>query len=161
RCWRFDATTEAKVERLSRKVEEQATELERLRALVEAPTGSDARDRGAQVSEARGARGRRRLRAGRGHSDEGTESPGLVSRRRLFGLLGGAAAAGAGLAVAGSALGADPAGAATGDNFITGNSNSGSSTTSLTTDANIGFQSTCTFAPGIAVKGVDTAGTTG
>jgi hypothetical protein len=59
-----------------------------------------------------------------------------VSRRRLFGLLGGAAAVGTGLAVAGSALVADPAGATTGGDLIIDGSaatNSGVETTYLTT----------------------------
>jgi hypothetical protein len=56
----------------------------------------------------------------------------LVSRRRLFGLLGGAAAAGAGLAVAGSTLGAEPADATTGPMMFGLPNDAGGATTSLT-----------------------------
>jgi len=47
----------------------------------------------------------------------------LVSRRRLFGLLGSAAAVGTGLAVAGSTLTADPASAIDGSNLVVGATN--------------------------------------
>lgn len=56
-----------------------------------------------------------------------------VSRRRLFGLVGGAAAAGAGLAVAGAGLQPDVAGANTGDPLTIGVTNStGPTVTTLT-----------------------------
>jgi hypothetical protein len=68
-----------------------------------------------------------------GHQpDRGRRDPGdsseipradAVSRRRLLGLLGGAAAAGAGLAVAGSTVGADRANAADGDPVTIGATN--------------------------------------
>src|SRR5215831_11770263 len=79
-------TAEARFEQLSRRVEELETAM-----------------------AARPGRRHRRIRAGRAGRDGSSESGGVVTRRRLFGLLGGAAAAGAGLAVAGSAIGADPA----------------------------------------------------
>jgi hypothetical protein len=60
----------------------------------------------------------------------------VVSRRRLFGLLGGAAAAGASLAVAGSALDAAPAAAGSGTMMYGATNNAGSSETEL--DANVG-----------------------
>jgi len=56
-----------------------------------------------------------------------------VSRRRLFGLMGGAAAAGAGLAVAGAGLQPDVAGAATGGPILIGETNAtGTTVTALT-----------------------------
>jgi hypothetical protein len=55
----------------------------------------------------------------------------VLSRRRLFGLLGGAAAAGAGLAVAGSTVTAESAAAADGDAMLIGSSNACDSTTFL------------------------------
>jgi hypothetical protein len=115
-------TGDAKVEQLSREVAELRSAME---ALSSGP-GSDAK------RSVRLRRGRRE------HCDEPGGLAGSVSRRRLFGLLGGAAAAGAGLAVAGSALGADPAGAtavtvgaADGDALQIGGSNQCSSQTAL------------------------------
>jgi hypothetical protein len=72
--------------------------------------------------------GRRRRRNHRRPSDDTT---GTLSRRRLFGLLGGAAAAGAGLAVAGSALSADPADATMGPMMFGQSNDAGMDPTSL------------------------------
>jgi hypothetical protein len=92
-----------------------------------------------EVAELRAELNRRGLRwRGRRHNNTGGDDQGLMSRRRLFGLLGGAAAAGAGLAVAGSTLGAEPAGAtvvtagaADGDALQIGGSNTCTSVSSL------------------------------
>jgi hypothetical protein len=102
-------------------------------------------------------------RRGRGRhrhdGDDDTGGPSLVSRRRLFGLLGGAAAAGAGLAVAGSALEASPAGATgvtpgavDGDALSLGNANTCTSLTTLT--AGIGIQVTATGASANGLTGI-------
>jgi hypothetical protein len=125
-------TAEERVEQLSRKVDDQAAELDRLRALVEAPLGPDGHGGGAQVPEATRSGGRRRRRVGRANRDDSPESSGLVSRRRLFGLLGGAAAAGAGLAVAGSALSPDRADAVFPPMLLETTNDAGAATTSLT-----------------------------
>jgi len=62
-----------------------------------------------------------------------------VSRRRLFGLLGGAAAAGAGIAVAGSALQPEQAAAAAGGPLILGAANdAGTQATTVTSNSNLG-----------------------
>jgi hypothetical protein len=62
----------------------------------------------------------------------GDRSGRTVSRRRLFGLVGGAAAAGAGLAVAGAGLQPGVAGADTGDPILIGKTNStGTTVTTL------------------------------
>jgi hypothetical protein len=109
---------EAKVDELSRRVAEQATELERLRAAMDAVAAEP-------HPQARRSGQRRR---GRAHSDQLAECPGLVSRRRLFGLLGGAAAAGAGATL----LTGSPAGAVT--NLVIDGSaatNAGTATTNL------------------------------
>jgi hypothetical protein len=58
-----------------------------------------------------------------------------VSRRRLFGLLGGAAAVGTGLAVAGSALTAESADATTGNMQFGASNNAGTDQTQLTASA--------------------------
>jgi hypothetical protein len=110
-------TAEDKVEQLSRKVDELQTAME---AMASGPRPA-----------ARRSGRRRQSRISREHGDESPESTGLVSRRRLFGLLGGAAAAGAGLAVAGSALGADPAGAGTGNMQFGASNDAGADSTSL------------------------------
>jgi hypothetical protein len=90
-----------------------------------------------------------------------------VSRRRLFGLLGGAAAVGTGLAVAGSALGADPAGAtavtagaANGDALQIGGSNACTGNTGLTsTTASAAFDAVSTGANGTGIEGTCNNGT--
>jgi hypothetical protein len=134
---------EVKVERLSREVEE-------LRAVVEALAGEPRPE----------ARRSGRRRRGRAHSDQLAECPGLVSRRRLFGLLGGAAAAGAGLAVAGSTLTADPAGATNGDPILIGSmSNSGTSFTTLTSTGNQAFIGLCSTTNGTGLVGEADTGT--
>jgi hypothetical protein len=94
-------------------------------------------------------------------SGDQREPSGLVSRRRLFGLLGGAAATGAGLAVAGSTLGADPAAAQTvvgpgntdGDALAIGDSNSCTSATGLTSAAVEALSVVAQGVNGIGVNG--------
>ena len=102
-----------------------------------------------------------------------------MSRRRLFGLLGGAAAVGTGLAVAGSALGADPAGATTvtlggadGDALQLGGFNSCTSATGINSGngaqafvgtatsaaGGTGIQGQSTNGAGIGVSGVSNQG---
>jgi hypothetical protein len=96
---------------------EHARELAALRAEVQrlgAVSGSASApaDRARFVTRTGDSTPRRRRRRARAAATVETAERGApVSRRRLFGLLGGAAAVGTGLAVAGSALGADPAGA--------------------------------------------------
>jgi hypothetical protein len=135
------STKSAEVERLSRRVEE-------LEAAVDA-----------LASDPHPETRRARRRGRRAHGDERGESPGVVSRRRLFGLLGGAAAAGAGLAVAGSTLGADPAGAADGDAVVIGASNSGSSSTTLSTTGSNGLIGISGLVGGIGLHGECDSGT--
>jgi hypothetical protein len=137
-------TAETEVDRLSRRVEE-------LEAAVEALSTRPDR-------EAKRSVWRRRGRAG-APSEELAESPGLVSRRRLFGLLGGAAAAGAGLAVAGSTLGADSAGAADNDPVLVGTSNQGSLSTTLTSTGGTGLIGISGALHGIGVRGECDSGT--
>jgi hypothetical protein len=92
---------------------------------------------------------RRRVRAGtapepaRGSERASGTPPGAanrypVSRRRLFGLLGGAAAAGAAFSVAGATLEAHPAGADDGSNLVIGQSNSNTSNPTILTGATVG-----------------------
>ena len=123
----------------SRELAELRAEMQRLGAVSGlAPARAD---RGGSAMGTGDSTPRRRRRHARGAAMVETAERGApVSRRRLFGLLGGAAAAGAGLAVAGSALGADPAGAtvvtagaADGDALQIGGANTGTTvTTSLT-----------------------------
>jgi hypothetical protein len=122
------ASEESEVERLAHEVAELRAQMERLQADRPRPNGHapDAA-MGQRDPSAKRRRGRRRP-SGSGEA----ESSGLVSRRRLFGLLGGAAAVGTGLAVAGSTLAADPAGAADDSAMLVGanaNSNPGLTTT--------------------------------
>jgi hypothetical protein len=96
--------------------------------------GQDApRAAGAARKQAQPA-ARRRLARRRPEGLGGADEPSArVSRRRLFGLLGGAAAVGTGLAVTGSAFVADPAGAMDGSNLVIGQSNTNTTgTTTLT-----------------------------
>jgi len=137
------AVSEAsEVERLAREVAEHRTELEALRAenaanraalaAVQAQVGSQHTSPGRDAALGqRGPSARRRLGRRRSTGSGERESSGLMSRRRLFGLLGGAAAAGAGLAVIGSA--GDPAGAVN-PNLILDQTNTGNATTDLTAD---------------------------
>jgi hypothetical protein len=118
---------------------------------------------------------RRRRRARDAATVQTAERGAPVSRRRLFGLLGGAAAAGAGLAVAGSALGADPAGATSGGNLVIDGSagtNSGTGTTNLSSTTTLeafsatstGFDGTGFFGQcnnGSGATGVEGFSTTG
>jgi len=119
----------SRVEQLERELSDLRAELDTVR--------SEARGRQAALEpeaalDARHQSARRRLGRRRNNGSGEDESSGLVSRRRLFGLLGGAAAVGTGFAVAGSTLTADPAGAADGFNMIIGgnsNNNPGVETT--------------------------------
>jgi hypothetical protein len=101
-----------------------------LAAVSEAPPASEAVVPAASAPDRPARRGRRARRR-----SQGGDGPRTVSRRRLFGLLGGAAAAGAGFAVAGSALDASPAGASNLPMLIGAINNANSSQTSLTSFA--------------------------
>jgi hypothetical protein len=114
-------TAEATVEELSREVAE-------LRAAV--------KELASEPRPEAGHSGRRRR--GRAHHDGSPESSGLVSRRHLFGLLGGAAAAGAGLAVAGSALSPDRADAVNPPMLLGTPNDAGTASTSLTSNSAAG-----------------------
>jgi hypothetical protein len=117
------------VRRLAREVAELRAHVERLSADGLSRNG-DPRD--AAIRERPPSVKRRLGRRRPNRSGELSERSGLVSRRRLFGLLGGAAAVGTGLAVAGSALTADPADAADGSTMVVGanaNSDPGAATT--------------------------------
>jgi hypothetical protein len=137
-------STEPEVERLAREVAElraarvaDRAELEAVRAQVMGQKSSPEPD--APLGEREELSKRRFARRRHNGSGEHSEPSGLMSRRRLFGLLGGAAAAGAGLAVAGSTLTADPAGAtvvtagaADGDALMIGGVNNCTNETGLT-----------------------------
>jgi len=138
------ATSEAtEVGRLTREVAEHRTELEALReqnaairaalAAVQAQVMGQHDSAGPNTApsprdQSPKRRLRRRAPAGSGEG----EAAGLVSRRRLFGLLGGAAAVGTGLAVAGSTLAANPAGATIGTMAYGTTNDAGTALTSLT-----------------------------
>ncbi len=115
-----------------------------------------------------GARRRGRVSLGRRRHTSPDEQPSsLLSRRRLFGLVGGAAAAGAGLAVVGSTLGAEPAAAST-DMVIgggAGSNNAGTENTDLTADVSSGTTLTVEntdSTSGTAIQGeADSSGGTG
>jgi hypothetical protein len=111
--------------------------------------------------------GRRRGRSSRG---DAPSEPQSVSRRRLFGLLGGAAAAGAGLAVAGSTLGAEPADATTGNMQFGAINDAGNAPTYLTGTGSPTLQVTSTgdntpllvyATPGAAAQAADFYGAAG
>jgi len=130
-----DVTSEeSELERLAREVaelrEENAANRAALAAIQVQVAGRPASLEPDAALGQRGPSSKRRLARRRRPSgpDDGRSS-GLVSRRRLFGLLGGAAAAGAGLAVIGSA--GDPAGAVN-PSFILDQTNTGTATTDLT-----------------------------
>ena len=125
------------VERLADQVEALRTERAADRAELDVLRAALEKRRAWQSTSTNDRRPRRRRRTSRAEAGD-NEPSSVVSRRRLFGLLGGAAAAGAGLAVAGSTLTADPAGAtgvtagaADGDALQIGGFNSCSSATSL------------------------------
>jgi len=63
---------------------------------------------------------------------DGSDAPGLVSRRGALRALGGVAAGGVGMAIGSAVLGAQPAAAADGDNLVLGQGNSASAETDLT-----------------------------
>ena len=167
-------SAEPEIERLAREVAElraenaaNRTELEAVRAhVMSRHAGLDSGDAVGQ----RDGPSKRRLGGRRPTSTgESSRASGLVSRRRLFGLVGGAAAVGTGLAVAGSTLTADPA-AATGNMMIDG-SNTGAGTTDLSstttgnamtveaTGTNGSAFSATGNAAGHGVEGVSTSGT--
>jgi hypothetical protein len=157
------SATEPDIGRLAREVAElraenaaNRVELEAVRAQVMVQNASPVVD---DALACRDQSSRRRLRRRRGGGASG-EPPGLVSRRRLFGLLGGAAAAGAGLAVAGSGLSADPAGAADGDPVVIGSTtNSGTGSTQLTSSTTTAaFKATSSGAGGAGLVGVSNNG---
>jgi hypothetical protein len=109
-----------------------------LQALHDPPSAGPDLDGGSvqQPTEPRRARRWRRRR----HTGD-ADSSRTVSRRRLFGLLGGAAAAGAGLAVAGTGLQPDPAAATPGNPMILGGANdAGPNQTSLTSTGSPTFR---------------------
>ena len=64
---------------------------------------------------------------------DGSDAPGLVSRRGALRALGGVAAGGVGMAIGSAMLGAQPAAAADGDNLVLGQGNSAFAETDLTT----------------------------
>jgi len=135
---------DSEVERLAREVAElraaraaDRAELAAVRAQVMRQQASPAP--AAPLGE-RPTSAKRRLSRRRPTGSGEGESSGVVSRRRLFGLLGGAAVAGTGLAVLGSAT--DPAQATTG-NLVFGTSNdAGTASTSLTSSSTSGTFST-------------------
>lgn len=88
------------------------------------------------------------------HVTEATSEGQRVSRRGALLALGGAAAGGLGLA-AGSVLGADPAAAANGNALKLGESNSASSTTSLSTTEGDGVMASTTQTGQSGVEGED------
>jgi hypothetical protein len=145
----------SEVERLAREMAEMRAELEAVRAQVMGHQTSSEPD--ARLGQ-RPPSAKRRLGWRRPTSSGEGGSSGLVSRRRLFGLLGGAAAVGTGLAVAGSTLTADPA-AAAGDMVIDG-SNTGAATTDLSSSTT-GTAMTVESANGNAFAATANAGGTG
>jgi hypothetical protein len=165
------APEESEVERLAREIAdlraEHRTELEALRSenraaleLVRAQVlgqhaSSEPPAAAGPRASAKRLLGRRRPTG----SSEG-EASGLMSRRRLFGLLGGAAAVGTGLAVAGSTLTAGPA-FATGDMVIDA-SNTGTGTTDLSSStAGIAMTVEATGTNGSGISGSAGTGGTG
>jgi hypothetical protein len=101
----------------------------------------------------RGARPRGRRSFGKRQvADPREASPHVVSRRRLFGLLSGAAAAGAGLAVAGSSLTATPASAGVDGDVILGQTglNAGANGTQISSTTRWPASRRTTPAPGLA-----------
>jgi uncharacterized coiled-coil protein SlyX len=152
-------SADERVDQLSRQVAEQATkierqqtELERLRAAMEGMVSGP-------HPEARGSDRPRRGRTGRTNRDEHADTPGLVSRRRLFGLLSGAAAAGAGLAVAGSTLSAEPADATTGNLQFGAANDAGTDQTSLTSTNSINSLVVENTGSGFALSATSALGT--
>ena len=135
------------VEALAQQVTDLQAELRDLRAQLERPSR------------------RRRARHRRGEA-EASGRPDVVSRRRLFGLLGGAAAAGAGLAVAGAAMDANPAGATAvtlgandGDALQLGGANTCVSSTSLTASTAVtAFQVTSSNSGTQGIVGISSNG---
>jgi hypothetical protein len=128
----------ARLEQLEGEVRDTNTPFAELTALRDTTRAT-----GRSGDAAAGSRPRRLLR--RNAASGPTRTPSAVSRRRLFGLLGGAAAAGAGLAVAGSAFGAEPAGAVTSvtlgnGTFGTGNDAGASETSITSTNTNVSFE---------------------
>ncbi len=94
------AAVRAHAARAQGEAERARAELDQMRAELVSPVHGERRRR-------------RRSLARRDHISPDGQSSRLLSRRHLFGLVGGAAAAGAGLAVVGSTLGAEPAAAST------------------------------------------------
>lgn len=122
-------STETDVERLTHEVDQLRAKLEAVHAQVTGQNGSP--EPGAMLGGDHRSPRRRLVR--RRDAGDSAGPSGVVSRRRLFGLLGGAAAAGAGLAVVGSA--GDPAGAVN-PSLILDQSNVGMATTDLTAALN-------------------------
>ncbi len=148
------ASEQSEIERLTREVAALRDEMQRLRA--EVPSSDEGSGR--RVTDEQSAPVQRR---GRGRRPPGPGKPGetsgLLSRRRLFGVLGGAAAVGTGLAVAGSTLTADPA-AASGD-LVIDSSNTGAGTTDLSsTTTSTAFTVEATGSNGSGVTGTGGAG---
>jgi hypothetical protein len=113
--------------------EAMAREVERLQARVEQLEHGSGRKRRRSAASADGDPGTTAVAATTcGGARTG---PAPVSRRRLFGLMGGAVAAGAGLAAAGSTLAANPAAATTGNMQFGLPNDAGNAPTSLTSTA--------------------------
>jgi len=133
---RVETSEESEVERLGREVaelrEENAANRAALAAVQAQMAGQPASPEPHAGPRGRDPSSRRRLGRLHNHSASEDEASGLVSRRRLFGLLGGAAAVGAGATL----LAASPAEAA--GNVVIDTINTGAATTTLTSTTNAG-----------------------